>query len=162
MSTVTARPDAALLTHAVELAPDGVLIVDTDGVIVYANRSMHRMSGADELVGKRVEDLVPEVVRARHADLRKEYTSRPVQRPMGADLELAMRRVDGTLIPVEISLSPFEHGESYVIKSANEFQVVSHNPAFADDDSSFNGSPAISNGQLFVRSESKLYCIGAD
>ena len=51
------------------------------------------------------------------------------------------------------------NGESYVIRSGDEFNVVGHNPAFDGDDSSFNASPAISAGQLFVRSEKRLYCI---
>ena len=112
---VTATPDPALLTHAVELAPDGVLIVDHAGVIVYANRSMLQLAGADELVGTNVDQLVPDGVRSRHGELRHGYTDAPAQRPMGAGLELALKRLDGATVPVEISLSPFRHGDDYVI-----------------------------------------------
>lgn len=52
-------------------------------------------------------------------------------------------------------------GEGYVIKAGDEFQLVGHNESFADDASWFNGTPAISDGELFVRSEGKLYCIGS-
>jgi PAS domain S-box-containing protein len=117
---VTTSPDPALLTHAVELAPDGVLIVDHDGVIVYANRSMHQLALADQLVGTSVDDLVPEAVRGRHGALRAGYTSAPAQRPMGAGLDLALRRTDGVNVPVEISLSPFEHGDRYVITAVRD------------------------------------------
>ena len=117
---MTPPPDPALLTHAVELAPDGVLIVDHDGVIVYANRSMHQLALSDDLVGTNVDDLVPEVVRSRHSALRDGYTSAPAQRPMGAGLELALQRTDGVNVPVEISLSPFEHGDRYVITAVRE------------------------------------------
>ena len=117
---MTTPPDPALLTHAVELAPDGVLIVDHAGVIVYANRSMHQLAMADRLVGTNVDELVPDAVRRQHAGLRDGYTDAPAQRPMGAGLELALQRSDGARIPVEISLSPFEHGQQYVITAVRE------------------------------------------
>lgn len=113
-------PDSALLTHAVELAPDGVLIVDQDGTIVYANRSMLQLVGADDLVGRSVDELVPDAVRKRHGKLRDEYNRLPAQRPMGAGLELSVRRSDGVTVPVEISLSPFEHGSRYVITAVRD------------------------------------------
>ncbi len=106
--TVTATPDTAMLLHAVELAPDGVIIVDDTGVIVYANAAMLQLSGYDELAGMTVEDLVPEALRGRHVGLRSGYQAEPSQRPMGAGLELVMKRADGWELPVEIPLSPFE------------------------------------------------------
>lgn len=113
-------PDPALLAQAVELAPDGVLIVDHAGTIVYANRSMHALSGYDELAGRRVEELVPTAVRGRHAQLREGYNERPTRRPMGAGLELVLERADGRSLPVEISLSPFDHGQDYVITAVRD------------------------------------------
>lgn len=105
-----------LLQQASELAPDGVLIVDEGGQIVYANRSVHALAGVDDLVGSSIEELVPEDVRARHGRYRAAYSEAPTQRPMGSGLELALRRTDGGLIPVEVSLSPFEDdGQLYVI-----------------------------------------------
>jgi len=52
------------------------------------------------------------------------------------------------------------NGESYVIKPGDKFQLVMHNPAFDGDSSAFSATPAGSDGELFVRSESYLYCIG--
>ena len=120
MTGVIPPSDPALLSHAVEFAPDGVLIVDHDGVIMYANQAMRRLSGTDDLVGRLVEELVPISVRDRHAALRAGYNAAPTQRPMGAGLELLLERCDGTTLPVEISLSPFEHGDSYVITAVRD------------------------------------------
>jgi len=50
-------------------------------------------------------------------------------------------------------------GESYVIQAGPEFKVTAHNPAFEGDESAFSATPAISDGELFVRSEAMLYCI---
>lgn len=117
---VTTSPDPALLTHAVELAPDGVLIVDHQGIIVYANRSMLDLVGADSLAGSDVDRLVPDSRRDPHRAYRNGYTDAPVQRSMGAGLDLELRRADGTNLPVEISLSPFEHGGHYVITAVRD------------------------------------------
>ncbi len=52
------------------------------------------------------------------------------------------------------------NGESYVIEPGEKFNLISHNPPFDGDPSAFSSTPAASNGELFVRSESFLYCIG--
>ncbi len=52
-------------------------------------------------------------------------------------------------------------GESYVIEARDEFKVLAHNPVFPGDDSSFSGTPAVSDGEMFMRSDAFLYCIAA-
>ena len=47
---------------------------------------------------------------------------------------------------------------TYVLKAEPEFIQIAHN--VLSDDSTFNASPAISNSQLFLRSDRFLYCIG--
>jgi two-component system sensor histidine kinase DevS len=120
VSDDSTTPDPALLSHAVDLAPDGVLIVDRSGTIVYANRSMLSLSGYDQLVGHSVDELVPVGVQAAHGRLREGYGSQPTQRPMGAGLELALRHRDGHNVPVEISLSPLDHGQDFVITAVRD------------------------------------------
>ena len=113
-------PDTVMLMHAVERAPDGVLIVDDHGTIVYCNRAMLAMSGYPDLEGRSVDELVPDALRPQHAGLRQRYNDDPTQRPMGAGLELALLRSDGRSLPVEISLSPFVHNGSYVIAAVRD------------------------------------------
>ena len=50
-------------------------------------------------------------------------------------------------------------GEVTVIKLGDKFELVAKN-RFDGDGSKFVATPAISNGQMFVRSEKFLYCIG--
>ncbi len=111
-------PDAALLLHAVERAPDGVIIVDADGTIVYANQTALAMSGHATLTGRSVDELVPRHARSGHARLRDEYAEHPSQRPMGAGLELTMACADGTELPVEIALSPIVDGDHRYVFTA--------------------------------------------
>jgi outer membrane protein assembly factor BamB len=49
---------------------------------------------------------------------------------------------------------------TYVVAAASKFELLAHN-AFADDNSRTNASPAISNGQILMRTDRFLYCIGA-
>jgi outer membrane protein assembly factor BamB len=49
---------------------------------------------------------------------------------------------------------------TYVLAAKPEFEQLAHNRL--DDNSTFNASPTISNGRLFLRSDRYLYCIGAE
>ena len=61
--------------------------------------------GHEDLIGQRVEMLVPESLRDAHISHRDRYFDSPRTRPMGAGLDLYARRKDGTEFPCEISLS---------------------------------------------------------
>jgi PAS domain S-box-containing protein len=91
-----------------EAAPDAILEVDAAGRIVLLNESAEKMFGyaRQEMFGLNVDSLVPEAMRSGHHRHRTSYTDQPQTRPMGTGLELNALRRDGTLFPVEISLSP--------------------------------------------------------
>jgi PAS domain S-box-containing protein len=93
-----------------EAAPDAIVEVSADGRIVLINRVAEEMFGylRDELLGQSVDILVPEAIRRTHYRHRDSYLENPKTRPMGTGLELHARRRDGTLFPVEISLSPMQ------------------------------------------------------
>jgi len=91
-----------------EAAPDAILEVDASGSIVLVNAATEKLSGysREELLGQPMEVLTPEYIREQHARHRANYWANPVTRPMGTGLDLHLRCKDGTLTPVEISLSP--------------------------------------------------------
>src|SRR5262249_34158350 len=91
-----------------ELAPDGLMVVDATGVIRLANARCEQLFGhtRDELIGQSVEMLVPAERRSGHAALRESFHRVPVARKMGANRELRGLRKDGSELPVEIGLSP--------------------------------------------------------
>lgn len=103
-----------------ESAPDAMVLVGGDGVIRFVNQETQRMFGyeRDELVGQRVEVLLPEDLRGRHVHHRAHYLEKPERRPMGAGRELEARRRDGSTFPAEISLSPMETDDGMLVTAA--------------------------------------------
>ena len=102
------RQTEQFFRSVLELAPDGLMVVDDKGVIQLANAQCEKLFGykRDELVGQPVEMLVPDTVRARHPELRESYHRAPTVRGMGTNRELQALQKDGSLFPVEIGLSP--------------------------------------------------------
>jgi PAS domain S-box-containing protein len=88
--------------------PDAHLVADGSGHIVLANPAACTMFGYanDELVGLNVDALVPDSIRPRHSAYRAGYAHQPRSRPMGTGMELVAKRRDGSVVMVEISLSP--------------------------------------------------------
>ncbi|MEZ5177374.1 MAG: PAS domain S-box protein [Acidimicrobiales bacterium] len=96
----------------VEASPDGVIVVDHDGQVVFSNPAAGSLFAApdQELVGRPVDDLLPDEHRSRHRAHRTRYRADPQVRLMGAGLELEARRLDGRDFFAEIALSPIELG----------------------------------------------------
>jgi PAS domain S-box-containing protein len=100
-----------------EDTPDALLVVGHGGRIAEANPQAARMFGYDrhELIGRLVEDLVPERFNKRHVHHRGGYLAEPRSRPMGAGLDLFGRRRDETEFPVDIMLSPIDSGDGPLV-----------------------------------------------
>ncbi len=99
--------DQKMILALLESATQAIISIDGRGRIVLANRRAVEIFGYTrrELVGARIELLLPESRRAAHGRQRDQYMEHPQTRPMGIGLDLAGRRKDGTEFPVEIGLS---------------------------------------------------------
>jgi PAS domain S-box-containing protein len=109
-----------LVGSVIDSAPDAMIIIDANGVIVFANRQVTALFGHEraDIVGQDVEVLLPERFRQRHVGHRRGYTDNVRVRPMGAGLDLFGIRRDGTEFPVEISLSPIRRDGGVMVAAA--------------------------------------------
>ena len=69
----------AKLEEILELAPDAMVVVDDGGRIVLVNAQTERFFGytRKELVGRKVEVLIPERYRDAHPELRRGFQAAP-------------------------------------------------------------------------------------
>ena len=105
---------AKRLSLLLESLPDAIFQVDSSGRIVLANTEAERMfqRSREELLGLKVEALIPERFLSNHIAHRGHYGVHPVRRPMGAGLDLYAVRKDGTEFAIDINLSPLEGVET--------------------------------------------------
>jgi PAS domain S-box-containing protein len=104
------RLSETTLLGVLETAPDAIVVIDPQGTIVLVNAQTEKMFGyaRAELLGQKIEILVPDRHQRRHVAHRREFFHAPRIRAMGTGLSLFGRRKDGREVPVEISLSPLE------------------------------------------------------
>ncbi len=111
--------EALLSPTILEAIPDAVVAVNQQGVIIQVNSQTEALFGytRDELIGQKIEILVPERQRPQHHQHRADFHQRPKIRRMGSGLDLYGRRRDGTGFPVEISLSPIGSDDAVMVLS---------------------------------------------
>src|SRR5271157_3330592 len=103
----------AMVLALLESASQGIISIDRVGKIVLANRRAEEMFGysREDLLGARIELLLPEAKRSSHTRQREEYFAHPRARPIGIGMDLSGRRKDGAEFPVEVSLSTVDTEE---------------------------------------------------
>ncbi len=106
-----------VLRQALDAAPDGVVVVDDRGAIVFVNPMVEQLFEypRDQLLGMSVDLLLPERARRLHAGRRAEYAAHPRTRSMGTGLDLRGRGRSGDEFPLEISLSPLRMDDRLLV-----------------------------------------------
>lgn len=104
----------------VEAAPNAIVMVNRAGEIVLVNAQAERVFeySRTELLGQRIEVLVPERFRSGHAEMCTGFFAEPRPRSMGARRDLFGRKKDGSEFPVEIGLNPIETDEGLMVLAA--------------------------------------------
>ncbi len=114
------RRAGAMFQQMLDAAPDAMIGVDPAGVIVMTNAQTESVFGytRGQLIGQRLEILIPDRAKDAHRGHRAGFFHAPRIRPMGVDLNLSGRRSDGTEFPAEISLSWLETEDGVVALGA--------------------------------------------
>jgi PAS domain S-box-containing protein len=100
----------------------GILITDEKGKIVAVNPfALNELGYTEkELIGKKIEILVPAPFKKKHSQHHAMYIEKPQTRLMGDGHHLFALRKDGTAFPAEISLSNYtRNGDKYTIAFIN-------------------------------------------
>jgi PAS domain S-box-containing protein len=112
------QDDFKLLREIFASAGEGIILANKEGVIKFTNPRAESIFkyNQDELLDQKIEVLLPDALKDQHVNHRKFYMAHPKARPMGQGLDLMGQCKDGSIVPVEISLSAFTFkGEMFVI-----------------------------------------------
>jgi PAS domain S-box-containing protein len=107
------RASEERLRNIVESSPNGIVMVNREGIIVLVNPALATLFGytREELTGRLVDVLVPERYRPRHVTERREFFNKPGVRRMGGDRTIMGLRKDGVEFPIVITLAPLVTAE---------------------------------------------------
>jgi PAS domain S-box-containing protein len=103
-----------------EAAPDAMVVVNQRAEIVLLSFQTEKQFGyrRDELIGRQVKSIIPDgFVERLFADATSTVAERP-RRPTAAKIELNGQRKDGNVFPIEITLSPVEIAEGFLVSIA--------------------------------------------
>jgi PAS domain S-box-containing protein len=106
--------------QVVEMAPNGMVMIDKSGVIEMVNSQAETIFGYDrsEVLGQSIDMLLPARFRGAHPHHRASYFSDPSPRAMGSGRDLYGLRKDGSEFPVEIGLNPIMTSTGLKVLSA--------------------------------------------
>lgn len=106
-----------LLEAIIKTTPNGLLLIDREGLICMTNAALEQMFGYgdSELIGLPLENLVPQAKRDWHRAERAQFMQTPVSRPMGMGRNLLGQRKNGEVFSIDVSLASFSvNDEQYV------------------------------------------------
>jgi two-component system sensor kinase FixL len=98
---------AARLNAVFETAVEGIITIDTNGIIESINPAAERLFGynAQEAIGRNVNMLMPSPYREEHDQYIEHYVRTGEAKVIGTGREMMGLRKDGTTFPMELAIS---------------------------------------------------------
>jgi len=98
---------AKLLSSIIETAIDGIITIDSFGIVETINPAALKLFGyeADEVIGQNIKILMPEPDRSRHDMYIQNYQKTGVKKIIGIGREVLGRKKDGTTFPFRLAVS---------------------------------------------------------
>jgi PAS domain S-box-containing protein len=106
-----------ILAEIVEIAADAVICMDAFQRVTFFNKGAEKIFGwtSDEIIGQRIETLIPERSRANHHHHVAEFGRSKVKaRRMGERREIAGVRKSGVEFPAEAAISQVQQGDDVI------------------------------------------------
>ena len=106
--------------RVIEATPNALVMADKQGTIVLVNAQTEKLFGyrREELIGSKVERLVPTRFQGVHPGHRDSFMNSPQPRAMGAGRDLYGLRIDGSEFPIEIGLNPIRTEKGFFVLAA--------------------------------------------
>jgi PAS domain S-box-containing protein len=100
-----------------ESVPDAIIIVNKEGNIRYSNTQTEMLFGyeKEEIIGNKIEFLMPSRFREAHHGHRDGYFTNPKLRKMGEGMQLYATHKNKSEFPVEISLSKIDAEDGFLV-----------------------------------------------
>lgn len=94
------------MSAIIELAVDGVVIIDSRGIIQGFNRAAEKMFGfsSDEALGQNVSILMPEPHRTKHNSYIERFLTTRIPHIVGIGREVEAQRRNGDLFPIDLAV----------------------------------------------------------
>ncbi len=101
------REAQARLKAIVDTAVDGIVVINQNGVIESANPAVEELFGypSSVMINSNVSMLMPEPYHHEHDGYIKNYLNTGEAKIIGIGREVAAKKADGTIIPVELSIT---------------------------------------------------------
>ena len=98
--------DNSLFDALVAFAVDGIMVIDEKGTVRVYNKACERLFGyeAGEVIGRNVKMLMPQPYRDEHDNYLAHYVATGEKHIIGIGREVAGRRKDGTVFPINLSV----------------------------------------------------------
>jgi PAS domain S-box-containing protein len=111
--------DSRLFRRILDTTAEAMVLVDREGEILLVDQPAGTLLGyrQEEMVGQKIEILLPDRFRANHPHLRTAFSAHPQKRAMSSRNELYGLRKDGSEFPIAVSLSPIETEYGLLISS---------------------------------------------
>jgi two-component system, chemotaxis family, CheB/CheR fusion protein len=106
------RESEARLRALIDGVADSIVTINEAGIIQSVNAATTKMFGyaPDEVIGRDIDILVPEPHHSLHDGYIKRYVETGEARIIGVGREVEARRKDGTIFPVELTVTEIRHG----------------------------------------------------
>ncbi len=109
----TQRDNAERLRAIVDTAVDGIITIDSSGIVETMNPAAEKLFGypGSEVVGQNISILMPTPYREEHNGYLAHYLTSGIRKIIGIGREVVGQRKDGSMFPMELSVSEMRLGD---------------------------------------------------